>query len=71
MSEERQQHPREPAEGAEEDVGAPGADRAKSGERTAGNADDAAGASEQPQEPAEGAEDDVEEPGVERAGDSG
>jgi hypothetical protein len=71
VSEERQQHPREPAEGAEEDVGAPGADREKNGERAAGSADDEARASEHPQEPAEGGEEDVEAPGAERAGDSG
>jgi hypothetical protein len=68
MSEERQQ---EPAEGAEEDEGSPGADRAKNDERAAGNADDGTGASEHPQEPAEGGEEDVEAPGAERAGDSG
>jgi hypothetical protein len=71
MSEERHQHPREPAEGAEEDVGVPGADRAKNGERAAGNADDEARASEHPQESAEGDEEDVEAQGAERAGDSG
>jgi hypothetical protein len=31
MNEERQQHPQEPAEGGEEDVEAPGADRAGDG----------------------------------------
>ena len=54
MSEERpQQHPKEPAEGGEEDVGAPGADRPSStGSRPAGAG---APASTDPHEPAEGA----------------
>jgi hypothetical protein len=65
MSEERQQHPQEPAEGGEEDVGAPGADRAGD-DRGAG---DEAKPSGHPEEPAEGSEEDVEAPGAERSGD--
>ncbi len=69
MSEERrpQQHPQEPAEGGEEDVGAPGADQAGSDRGTGGEAKP----SRHPEEPAEGSEDDVEAPGAERAGNSG
>ncbi len=71
MSEERPQHTQEPAEGAEEDVEAPGAERARSSEGTGGNAGDEEQTSMRPQEPAEGGEEDVEAPGVERAGDGG
>ncbi len=67
MSEERTEHPREPAEGGEEDVGAPGAERAADDRGVAGEAKP----SEHPQEPAEGGEEDVEAPGAERAGDGG
>ena len=71
MSEERPQHTQEPAEGAEEDVGAAGAERAGSNEGKSGNA----GGEEQPsihtQEPAEGGEEDVEAPGADRARDGG
>ena len=68
MSEERQQqHPQEPAEGGAEEVEAPGADRATSGEGTT----EAAGErpSTHPQEPSEGGEEDVEAPGAEQAKD--
>jgi hypothetical protein len=52
MSEERRTvHPQEPAEGAEEDVEAPGAEKAGSAH---------------PDEPAEGGEDEVDEPGAGR-----
>jgi hypothetical protein len=67
MTEERQQHPQEPAEGAEEDVGAPGADRAGDDRGVGGETRP----SEHPEEPAEGSEEDVEAPGAERAGDGG
>ncbi len=68
MSEERQQqHPQEPAEGAQEDVGAPGADQAGDDRGTGGEARP----SEHPEEPAEGSEEDVEAPGAERARDGG
>ncbi len=68
MNEERQQHPQEPAEGSEEDVGAPGADRAGDDDRGVGGE---ARPSEHPEEPAEGSEEDVEAPGADRAGDGG
>ncbi len=71
MSEERPQHPREPAEGTDEDVGAPGAERAGSNEGSAGNAGDEEQPSIHTQEPAEGGEEDVEAPGADRAGDGG
>ena len=64
---EKPQHPQEPAEGNEEDVGAPGAERAGSTE----NAGDEATPSTHPQEPAEGSEENVDAPGAERAGDNG
>ena len=68
MSEERQQqHPQEPAEGGEEDVGAPGADRARDDRGVGGETKP----SEHPEKPAEGSEEDVEAPGAERAGDGG
>jgi len=70
MSEE-QQHPQEPAEGSEEDVGAPGADRAGNDAGTAEGAGDEARPSRHPAEPAEGSEEDVEAPGAERAGEVG
>lgn len=68
MSEERPQHTQEPAEGADEDVQAPGAERATGPE---GGGDEEAGPARHTQEPAEGADDDVEAPGTERAGDGG
>jgi hypothetical protein len=67
MSEERPQHPQQPAEGGEEDVGAPGAERAGDNRGVGGEAKP----SEHPKEPAEGSEEDVEAPGAQRAGDGG
>ena len=67
MTEERQQHPQEPAEGGEEVVGAPGADRARDDRGVGGETKP----SEHPEKPAEGSEEDVEAPGAERAGDGG
>ncbi len=69
MSEERQVHPQEPAEGAEEDVGAPGAEKAGEDRGPAEGAEP--GSSQHPQEPAEGGEDDVEAPGAERSDTGG
>ena len=71
MSEERPQHTQEPAEGDEEDVEAPGAERAGSSEGRGGNAGGEGQTSMRTQEPAEGGEEDVEAPGAERAGDGG
>ncbi len=67
MSEEKPQHPQEPAEGGDEDVEAPGAERAGS---TDADTSDEARPSTHRQEPAEGAEEDVDAPGAERAGDA-
>lgn len=69
MSEERPQHPQEPAEGSGEDVETPGAERSGDGEGAAGNGGDKAKPSGHPEEPAEGAEEDVEPPGAQRSGD--
>jgi len=71
MSEERPQHPQEPAEGGDEDVGAAGAERAGDEEGTSQNAGDEPRPSTHPQEPAEGGDEDVGASGVERAGDGG
>jgi len=69
MSEERQQHPQEPAEGGVEEVEAPGADRPSSGEGTTERAGERPSA--HPQEPAEGGEEDVDASGAEQAKDQG
>jgi hypothetical protein len=69
MSERPEEHPQEPAEGSEEDVEAPGAERAGRRREGVGDAGDGAKPSEHPAEPAEGADEDVEAPGAERAGD--
>jgi hypothetical protein len=63
MSEERQPHPQEPAEGSEEAVNAPGVDRTTEGSQSI--PDDAPAQAPHPQEPAEGGEDDVDAPGAE------
>ncbi|MDP8900902.1 MAG: hypothetical protein M3N33_07110 [Actinomycetota bacterium] len=63
MSEERQPvHPQEPAEGGDEDVQAPGADK-PSDTSNPGTADEASEEkrSAHPQEPVEGGEDQVDE----------
>ena len=72
MSEERPQHTQEPAEGTDEDVQAPGAERA-AGPKGGGDKEAGPGqhTRQHTQEPAEGSDEDVEVPGVERAGDSG
>jgi hypothetical protein len=72
MSEERPQHTQEPAEGSDEDVEAPGAQRAAE----SGAASQTPGGEARPSrprhtaEPAEGADEDVEAPGSERAADN-
>ncbi len=66
MSEERTEHPTEPAEGSEQDVGAPGADRAGNDTRATENTGGEARDSEHPTEPAEGGEDEVDAPGAGR-----
>ena len=63
MSEERAQHTREPAEGADEDVEAKGAEKAsETDEGTKG-----APPSQHTAEPAEGSDEDVDARGAERA----
>lgn len=69
MSDEQQRHPKVPAEGSEQDVGAPGADRAGNDTGTIETAGDEAEAPKHPNEPAEGGEEDVQAPGAERAGE--
>jgi hypothetical protein len=69
MSEERPQHPQEPAEGGEDEVEAPGADKSSEG----GGAPETPGGeggkpSEHPDEPAEGGEGDVGASGADRPG---
>ena len=55
MSEERpRRHPEEPAEGGEEDVEAPGTERARGEEAPGGDAPEEAPQPEHPEEPAEG-----------------
>ena len=71
MSEEQKQHPQEPAEGGEEEVRAPGVEKAAGANGGAEDAGDATWPSQHPQEPAEGGEEDVEAPGAERADDDG
>jgi len=63
MSEERQPHPQEPAEGSEEAVDASGADRTKEGAQ--GIPEDAPNQAPHPQEPAEGGKEAVDAPGAE------
>ncbi len=69
MTEEQPQHPQEPAEGGEEDVGAPGADRPSEGVGTPEIPGGEGRPSDHPDEPAEGGEEDVEAPGADRPGD--
>lgn len=72
MSEERRQvHPQEPAEGSEEDVEAPGAEKAGEDRGTADGTSAEERSYEHPQEPAEGGEDEVEAPGAEKSGSGG
>jgi hypothetical protein len=68
MSEERPQHTQEPAEGSDEDVEAPGAQRAAQSGAAAQTPGGEARASRprHTAEPAEGADEDVEAPGSER-----
>lgn len=68
MSEEPQKHPQEPAEGSEEDVEAPGAEKADDTDRGEENAEGRP--AEHPQEPAEGGEEEAGAPGAEKADDA-
>ena len=65
MSEERAQHPQEPAEGSDEDVQAAGAERAGETDK------DSEGhrPPRHPEEPAEGSDEDVDATGAQQAGD--
>ncbi len=69
MSEERPQHTQEPAEGSDEDVGAPGAERAEGPQGQFQNTDEEDTTPTHTQEPAEGEDENVEAQGTERAGD--
>ena len=73
MSEERRPvHTQEPAEGDDENVQAPGAERA--GDPSNPEATEDAGRQQEsphPQEPAEGGEDDAEAPGADKPSNSG
>ena len=66
MSEEKGIHPRDPAEGGEDEVGAPGADKPGQDHETAEGAGDRDESGQHPQEPAEGGEDEVEAPGADK-----
>jgi hypothetical protein len=67
MNEERVQHPQEPAGGSDEDVEAPGAERAGETNKDA----EGAQPSQHPVDPAEGSEEDIGAAGAERVGDNG
>ncbi|QIN78218.1 hypothetical protein GBA65_06510 [Rubrobacter marinus] len=67
MSEERPQHTQEPAEGADEDVEARGAEKATETDGDTGGAP----STRHTEEPAEGSDESVDEPGAERSGGSG
>jgi hypothetical protein len=69
MSEERPQHTQEPAEGSDEDVGAPGAERAEGTQGQFQNTEEEDTASTHTQEPAEGEDENVEAQGTGRAGE--
>jgi hypothetical protein len=71
MSEEKGIHSQEPAEGGEDEVGAPGADKPGQDRETAEGASGHDRAGEHPQEPAEGGEDEVEAPGADKPGERG
>ncbi len=68
MAEERPQHTQEPAEGSDEDVGAPGAERAEGAQGQFQNTDEEETNATHTQEPAEGEDENVEAQGTERAG---
>ncbi len=71
MSEEREIHSQEPAEGAEEDVAPAGADKPDENREVAEEASAEARSKEHPQEPAEGGEDEVDAPGADKPGSGG
>ena len=65
MSEEQPLHPQDPAEGAEDEIDAPGAQKSGDRETDKGPSAEERSAAH-PQEPAEGGEDQVQAPGSER-----
>lgn len=69
MSEERPKHSQEPAEGGEDQIEAPFAQRAGDPGNPETVEDAGKRSAEHPQEPAEGGEDAVEAPGVQKSGD--
>ena len=71
MSEEKGIHPQEPAEGGDEDVEAPGADKPGQDHETAEGASAQDRSVQHPQEPAEGGDEDVEAPGADKPGGGG
>ena len=71
MSEEKGIHPREPAEGGEDEVEAPGADKPNQDHETTEGTSGRDESGEHPQEPAEGGEDEVEAPGADKPGERG
>jgi hypothetical protein len=71
MSEEKEIHPREPAEGGDEDVEAPGADKPGQDRETTEGASGRDESGQHPQEPAEGGDEDVEAPGADTPGEGG
>ncbi len=70
MSEEREVHPQEPAEGAEENVETPGAQKSGEDRGTSEGLGAEERSSAHPQEPAEGGEDQEEAPGADRPSNS-
>ena len=71
MSEEKGIHPQEPAEGGDEEVEAPGADKPGQDRETAEGASAQDRSVQHPQEPAEGGDEEVEAPGADKPGGGG
>lgn len=68
---EKEIHPQEPAEGAEEDVAPPGAGKAGQDRENAEGAGAQDRSRAHPQEPAEGGDDEAGAPGADKPGDNG
>jgi hypothetical protein len=71
LSEEKNIHPRDPAEGGEDEVEATGADKASQDRDTAEGVSGRDESGQHPQQPAEGGEDEVEAPGADKPGEGG
>jgi hypothetical protein len=71
MSEEKGIRPRDPAEGGEDEVEAPGADKAGQDRETVEGTSGRDESGQHPQEPAEGGEDEVEAPGADKPSEGG